>query len=98
MRRWYNGGMSETRKKADWLIVAGLALAVVLVPLGLYVGGYFALGSRKDVMFDRDNDGTSGWMICIRAFDYDWMAQAYSPAAKVESFLTGGKVETRSPR
>ena len=43
--------MEEPRKKTDGLIVAALVLAAILVPLGLYVWGYFAMTDS----FDRRN-------------------------------------------
>ena len=42
------GDMSNARKKADWPVVAAVLAALVLVPLGMYVGGYFAMAKRRE--------------------------------------------------
>ena len=73
------------RKTASWPIVAALLVAVVLVPLALYVGGYFALSSKVEFAPN----------VYVRYFKPRWGATIYAPAAEIESHVTGGKVEAR---
>jgi hypothetical protein len=40
--------LPSPRKTADWPIVAAIVLGLVLVPLGVYVGGYYALGEKLE--------------------------------------------------
>lgn len=85
--------MSEERKKADWPIVAVLVLAVVLVPLAIYFGGYFAMGGIGTVSTQYETK------MC-RFYPAQWLADAFRPAARIESFLAGHEIKTghmRSP-
>lgn len=79
--------MSETRKKADWPIVAGLLAAVVLVAIGFYAWGYFAVGlATKDNLGDR-----------VRVYEYNWQVTLFGPAAKIESTCIDDSVWLRGP-
>ena len=79
--------MNEERRKADWLIVAALVLLVVVVPLGAYVGGYFAMGGVGTVSTQYESK------MC-RFYPTQWQAEAFKPAARVESFLAGHEIKT----
>lgn len=63
------------------------ALAVVLVMLGAYVGGYFWLGHSFAI-------GT--WHV-EREFTYHWQKAAFSPLGWLESTVTGVTVELVCP-
>ena len=73
--------MSEARKESGWPVVVAVVLAVVLLPLAVYVGGYFATCTGIDRRFD--------WYADFRYYRYEWQAWVFQPAAKVESLLTG---------
>jgi hypothetical protein len=78
--------MGEPRRKADWPILAAVIAALMLVPLGFYVGGYFFLGETSDVLVMNKADG-----ICHagigRRYQSQWLARIYTPAGEVEQFL-----------
>ena len=67
-------------------------LAIVLVMLGMYVGGYFWLGTREQYV-PVDNGGRE---IVLHDFPHQWEALAFQPAAQFESLLLGLEVESRS--
>jgi hypothetical protein len=73
--------MSQVRKKADWPIIAGAILALGVVALGAYVGGYFALAKTHYAS-----------MATLRSYPSPWLASIYKPASKVESLLKGRPV------
>jgi hypothetical protein len=77
--------MSESRRKPDLSIIAGVLLAVLGVGLAIYVGGYFALSVRHP------GPVAESW---CRIYQRKWQAEIYKPAAKVESVLTGDAVIT----
>lgn len=80
--------MEERRKKADWPIVITVLLAVALTSLGLYVWGYFALGTvKKEYWMDEAAK--------VRVYDAEWQATIYAPAARVEQLITGRTVGVR---
>jgi hypothetical protein len=73
--------MGESRKRADWPIIVAVLLALVLAPLAIYVGGYFAV-SRY--ISDRGRS--------FRRFEYAWQGYVFFPAATVESLIRGEEV------
>jgi hypothetical protein len=79
--------MSEERKKADWTILAALVLAVVVVPLAVYFGGYVAMGNTGTVSTKHESK------MC-RFYSTQWQADLFWPAAQVESFLAGHDIKT----
>jgi hypothetical protein len=72
--------MSERRRTPDTVIVAVVVLFLFLTPLGIYVGGYFAVSVRR---------GPPSHDILIRDFDHRWKARIYAPLLKLESRLRG---------
>ena len=60
-------------------------VSVILLPLVLYVGGYFAL-SRTSTGATPDD-----W---CRIYRVEWQAEIFKPAARVESAITGDEVST----
>jgi hypothetical protein len=80
--RGYNEWMDESRKKADWPIVAAVLAPFVLVTLAIYAGSYLALSTRYPFPDD----------VYLRAFRHKWQATIYTPAATVEGVLIRGKV------
>ena len=65
------------------MIVAVVVLFLFLAPLGIYVGGYFAVSVLR---------GPPNHDIVVRDFNHRWQAQIYAPLLKVESRLRG-KIE-----
>ena len=61
-------------------------LAVVLVTLGAYAGGYFWLGEWEEDPFANEGDG-------FRSYKSRWIAWSFMPAAKVESLLSGHDIQ-----
>src|SRR5437762_1119651 len=59
-------------------------LAIVLMTLGEYVGGYFWLG---------DYGASPSGQYVLRLYRYQWLIPFFKPAAAVEERLRGGKVE-----
>ena len=73
-------------------------LAIVLVTLGAYVGGYLWLGERHDViadfeiLTDVDSDAEVDSLkpaSRLRVFSHKWEAAVFKPLASLESRLLG---------
>jgi hypothetical protein len=79
--------MDEKRKNADWLAVATLMLAVFVLPLAVYFGGYFTLGGVGTVSTQYETK------MC-RFYSAQWQAALFRPAAQVESFFAGHEIKT----
>lgn len=75
--------MDDKRTSGVWVAVAGL----LLVPVGMYVGAYFLRGEMVDHPSAR-----------FRVFRTELEKKVFSPAAKVEAFAIGKKVETDTPK
>jgi hypothetical protein len=76
--------MPSPRKTADWPIVAAIVLAMVLMPLGVYVGGYYATGEKLETPSRS----------YYRIYSTRWQARIFWPAARVESVFTGDEIVT----
>ena len=63
-------------------------LAIVLVTLGAYVGGYFRLGRFSESGFLGKPDGRS----VVRMYPYAWQSDAFAPLGRIERWLTGRDV------
>lgn len=85
--------MNETRKNADWPIVVAVA-TMILLPLGLYVLGYFALSADVEDYSATGEVYTSGERNTVRWYDVGWKALIFQPAARIESLIAGHRVET----
>lgn len=72
--------MAEHKRKANWT-VAAIAVTLMLVATGTYVGGYFAMAETE-----------AGPQVILRVYESKWVATMYGPVAKVESTLTGRSV------
>jgi len=57
-------------------------LAIVILPLGAYVGGYFALGKYVEW-----RTGAGHLATVERNYPAAWLSTIYHPAAKVETWL-----------
>jgi hypothetical protein len=66
-----------------------VALAIVLVLLSAYVGGYFWLGESEDYP-----PFPGGPVVRLRVYDSQPWARLYEPAAKAETWLTGRDTST----
>jgi hypothetical protein len=65
-------------------------LAIVLVPLGIYVGGYFLSGQYSDAVLD-------GQPIIERGYRFAWQRSLFEPAARLEQWLVGRDVFVVEP-
>jgi hypothetical protein len=71
-------------------LTAALAVfALVAVPLGAYVAGYFWLGERHDLTHSLENELAS----IERAYPKQWMVTIYQPAGKAEEACRGVEVD-----
>ena len=61
-------------------------LAVALVTLGAYVGGYLCLGQEMPY-------GAPGATGIGRVYHHHWQAQVFRPAAKIESLARGIEIK-----
>lgn len=77
----YDGGM-EGKRSNSWLGVLGVFLVVALL-FGVYVGGYFVLGSKDNFSLD------SSQRIVWRAFQAEWLITVYKPMGAIESAIMG---------
>jgi hypothetical protein len=71
------------------------AVAIVLLPLAVYVGGYFYLGVAQVWYFSGPVDPLSrgGLQAIHRTYRNKTLANLYEPAGKVEAWLRGINVE-----
>ena len=76
--------MGEERKKSGGCSAIVFAV-IVLLPLVVYLGGYFWAG-QKVIAPD----------VQTRCYRYRWQSAIFSPAAKAESVFTGNKVVVTS--
>ena len=67
------------------LAIVACLVSVILLPLVLYVAGYFALS--------RTSPGPTADSWC-RIYRLEWQTEIFKPAAKVESAITGDEVST----
>ena len=74
---------------ASRLTIVPAVFALIAVPLGAYVGGYFWLGSEANVT-------TPAGPVAVRIFRYRWQAVMFTPAASVDSFVRNRAVEVFS--
>ena len=71
------------------LTAAMIVFALVVVPIAAYVGGYYGLQWDTHEAY-----GQVGGMLIARVYRYQWQADAFSPAASVEEWLTDNEVRT----
>jgi len=71
------------------------AIAIVLLPLAVYVGGYFYLGMAQVWYFAGPVDPLSrgGLQAIHRTYPNKTLATIYYPAGKLEAWLRGIEVE-----
>ncbi len=67
------------------------ALAIVLLPLGTYVGRYFWLGEQTDWPIENSR-------VVVRDFPYAWLSEGFKPAGKIEKWLRNEPVLIMSSR
>jgi hypothetical protein len=65
-------------------------LAIVMLPLGAYVAGYFWLGELSLWPVG------GGDFFLVREYPHDWEADAFWPAGKLESLARGATVHVQS--
>lgn len=80
--------MDDPKWSAGWLETIAFTAAVLLVPLGLYIGGYFAT-SETGVSILVDIDTAFTVIHYERRFEHAWLRNLYWPAAKVEALIRG---------
>lgn len=90
--------MDERSKKGGTSLATGLTvLLILLVAVGAYVGGYFALSTQERIMAPLQKIGEPRReYIRARVFTHYWQARLFAPAARVESLIRGEPVETSS--
>ena len=72
-------------------------LAIVLVTLGAYVGGYFWLGRHDSVLQGNYGEAVEDFRyVRLRIFPYRWLAVLYYPAVVIEAAVTGTDVRAYS--
>jgi hypothetical protein len=72
-----------------------VVLAIMLLTLGAaYVGGYFWLGERFGVVEKSAIVGEPSSI--VRVYPKWWLARAFAPAAKVETWLGNTRVAVES--
>jgi hypothetical protein len=75
-------------------------LAIGLVTLGVYVGGYFWLGERHDMQFGTIQVSSIAELermppsLRLRNFPHKWEAEMFKPLASVESWWCGFPVNS----
>lgn len=74
--------MEERNSPAAKILVM---LAIVLLPLLAYSGGYFWTSYKITALTPQ-----------LRSYRYRWQAAIFLPAAKVESYLSGSETTTGS--
>ena len=83
--------MADSRKKADWPVVAALLLLPVLAALGAYVSCYYAMSDLSPSLTAAELNSKPN---LVRFYDAKWKATIFTPAAKVESLMRGQRVQT----
>ena len=85
----------------------GLAVAaaclLIVVSLGLYVAGYFALGTKSELGLKREfsEDLDLHWIpdpdyrVVVRCFEQEWLLNLCEPMAAIETAVTGVEVQVR---
>jgi hypothetical protein len=73
------------------------SLAIVLVTLGVYVGGYFWLGDEQ-LLLHSGGGAPVGTSTLQRTYRHRWQALVFAPAARVEAWWRGVDVELTTPR
>ena len=66
-------------------------LTIMLLTLASYVGGYFWLGQRRDVVLG-PNSATPQANCILRTYPYAWQMKTFKPAAKLEGWFSGHAV------
>src|SRR5262245_62011061 len=72
------------------LTLALAAFALIVVPLGAYVGGYFLLGQRFEYV---PRGGPVLTFDTERMYPQRWMVDFFRPAARIEERIRGVRVE-----
>jgi len=65
-------------------------LAVVLATLGAYVGGYFWMGQRRDVVLGPNPAAPTN--CTLRTYKHAWEMKAFKPMARLEAWFRGHSV------
>jgi hypothetical protein len=81
-------GMEERR--SNWLVPSLVAI-ILLVAGASYIVGYFTLG--KPALFTPLAAKSVAAKAPVRIFPSKWQAMLFTPAAKIESAITGEEVE-----
>lgn len=79
-------GMADDSKKGGWQIAVTLVL-LLLLPIGLYVGGYFATSTLIAIGYGNKDPAY------FRYFARSWQSKFYGPAVRVESIVRGCPVK-----
>jgi hypothetical protein len=92
--------MRDERRKSDWLVVLAVCTALLLVPLGLYVGGYYWLANTAETRFPVFDESLSPHPlhveVRVRCYSSAWLASIYEPLGRIESSIAKKPVSIQS--
>ena len=83
--------MTSRSSAAAPILALLTVLTIVLLTLASYVGGYFWLGQRRDVVLG-PSSATSQTNCILRTYPHAWQMKTFKPAAKLEGWLSGHAV------
>jgi hypothetical protein len=87
--------MSSASRKSDWLIIAGAVVPVLLLAaLGVYAGGYLAMGEWAFSLETRIESQKYVELQNYRIYKSRLMACVYYPAARFEGLIRGERYST----
>jgi len=72
------------------------AVAIVLIPLGVYLGGYFWLGEYTEINWGVLDSPPTDHFTAWRTFPNARLMNLYAPLGKVESWVRGYDVDLSS--
>ena len=81
----------ERKQRKEWPVVTAVLIGVLLLPLVIYVGGYFWLPEVE----------SGHWVpeqipVVYRTYPARWLARIFEPAGRMEARLMGYEVEIGS--
>ncbi len=83
---------AEERKLKSLPLIL-VAVAIVLLLIGAYVGAYLGMSEYRDCSWENQKAPLS----IVRYYRSDYAAQCFEPAAKMESWLSGDAIHSLGP-
>lgn len=88
--------MTSRRSIAAPILTMLGILSLLAILLGVYVGGYYHLGERRDFCWSDYPDGSFEVQTCIvRRYPRTWLKTIYLPAGRIETRLGGTNVNIK---